>query len=71
MTHKDPQLVAKWFDCNQYTGALVVRDLPQVQYRNHKYKRPQIDIRMYAARAVTVARNCEGGPEVKADVIVS
>ncbi|CAM9619618.1 unnamed protein product, partial [Hapterophycus canaliculatus] len=36
MTHKDPQLVAKWFDCNQYTGALVVRDLPQ-QVSNHYF----------------------------------
>ncbi|CAM9476681.1 unnamed protein product, partial [Scytosiphon promiscuus] len=33
MTHKDPQLVAKWFDCNQYTGGLLVRDLPQVSNR--------------------------------------
>lgn len=32
MTHKDPQLVAKWFDCHQYTGRLVVRDLPQVNF---------------------------------------
>eukprot|EP00752_Nemacystus_decipiens_P011610 g10308.t1 len=35
MTHKDPQLVARWFDCHQYTGHLIVRDLPQVS--NHYF----------------------------------
>ncbi|CBJ26506.1 lipase class 3 [Ectocarpus siliculosus] len=35
MTHKDPRLVARWFDCHQYTGALVDRHLPQVS--NHYF----------------------------------
>ena len=32
MTNKDPPLIARWFDCHGYTGALVVRDLPEVRY---------------------------------------
>eukprot|EP00904_Undaria_pinnatifida_P011997 jgi/Undpi1/7928/HiC_scaffold_24.g10400.m1 len=33
MTNKDPPLIARWFDCHGYTGALVVRDLPEVASR--------------------------------------